>query len=72
MTDKTTVEIQRTQRADLPSLPNYISFEDGTKIDVADLSPGELKQIAQAWTEELIFHATRRRNRSSTESKSRR
>ena len=52
----------------LPSLPNYIRLPSDKRgmshatFDVADLTPPQLRDIAQRWGTALIQHAQRRRH----------
>ncbi len=47
----------------LPQVPNYIRLVGPTErsVDVADITDGELVNIAEAWARELLAHAARRR-----------
>lgn len=48
----------------LPSLPNYLRFEQGEdSIDIADLPDATLQEIGKAWTVALVEMAEERRRR---------
>lgn len=52
--------VEVVRRIILPRLPNYVLFADGGKLDVADMTEGDLLKIGEAWTAALIDHALNR------------
>jgi hypothetical protein len=48
---------------ELPVLPNFLRSPQGQTIDVADCTDDGLRELGQKWTDALIEHAGRRRNR---------
>lgn len=47
--------------ADLPRIPDFILLTNGSKFSIADFTTEQLRQIGEAWTEELIQTAQARR-----------
>ena len=57
-----TAGLGRLLKLRVPILPNFIiSDRDGLYIPVSSFTDAELRQIGDAWTNELVRHAARKR-----------
>lgn len=61
MAKKTELKASVSVTLRMPSLPNFVQYNNDKWVDVADLPEDQLRKLAGLWTEELIANAKRRR-----------
>lgn len=54
------IRIDRVSKIRVPTTPNFLHV-DGTSIPIANVSEAGLQAVAQAWTEDLLSKAKRKR-----------
>ena len=71
MGERISVHVQSELLVLVPRPPNFLRYgqEAGLMMDVADLPDGILRQVGEAWTQQLIERAAKRRKGEVSDAK---